>query len=83
MGDNNPVISAVLSFFIPGLGQALICKKAKKGVLIFVLAVAIGLVSSILALFTLGLTMLLPFLWWVANIYDAYSDAKGKPVIPL
>lgn|GEM_PF-6129037 len=83
MGDNNPLISAVLSFFIPGLGQALICKKARKGAIIFVASVVIYVMMLIFAVFTFGLSMLVSFAWWLAQLYDAYMDAQGKPVLKI
>jgi TM2 domain-containing membrane protein YozV len=67
--NNNPIIAAVLSFFIPGLGQYLINKKAKKGVAFF-----FGTLIGYIFLIIPGVIV------WLFNIYDAYMEAQGKPV---
>jgi TM2 domain-containing membrane protein YozV len=67
-GEKNPIISAVLSFIIPGLGQAY-CGKIKKG--------AVLLVAAIIGSFLLFIPGLLV---WLFGIYDAYMEAQGKPV---
>lgn len=66
--EKNPIISAILSLVIPGLGQVY-NGTWKKGVVIFVVAciayylfTLLGVVVSLFA------------------IYDAYMEAKGKPV---
>ena len=66
--EKNPLISAILSFVIPGAGQVY-NGKAKKGVVIFIVA-CIGYMLLILP----GLVVSL------FAIYDAYMEAQGKPV---
>ncbi|MEM2137713.1 MAG: hypothetical protein QW568_01360 [Candidatus Anstonellaceae archaeon] len=69
MGDaKNPLIAAVLSFVITGLGQVY-CGKVKKGVVLFIAAV----IGAFL-FFIPGLLV------WLFGIYDAYMTAQGKPV---
>jgi len=59
-------LAAVLSFFIPGLGQ-LIKGHAKRGIFIFLAAV----ISSFLTLVFIG--MITTPILWIWNIYDAYK----------
>ncbi|MBP6412581.1 MAG: hypothetical protein KA450_03975 [Bacteroidia bacterium] len=56
---------ALLSFFIPGLGQ-LIKGHVLKGILIWVL-------GGIL-IFLLWWTFIIPFVIWGWNVYDAYNS---------
>ncbi len=57
---------ALLSFFIPGLGQ-LIKGQVGKGILIFIGALVFIVLSSVL----IGIPFLI---WlWLWNIYDAYN----------
>lgn len=79
MGDNNAIIAGILSFFIPGLGHALINKKMKKGIVMFVIAIVAGIV----AVLTLGLLSILSLAWCLFSAYDAYMEAQGKPVWKL
>lgn len=58
-------LPALLSIFIPGLGQ-LIKGQILKAILIWLVGGAIGVV--------LGWTIVVPFLIWAWNVYDAYND---------
>jgi hypothetical protein len=69
----NPIFAGILSLIIPGLGHALINKKLKKGVVMFIIAI----VAVALSIFTFGLTSLI---WCLFSAYDAYMEADGKPV---
>ncbi len=60
-------IPALLSFFIPGLGQ-LIKGEVGKGILIF-----LGMVVSTFLIFIVIGLITTPVLW-VWNIYDAYNS---------
>ena len=77
----DPTVSAVASFFIPGLGHALINDQMKRGVIAFLLAsvvdVLIIIVSTILVLIVIGIFgyLLLPVVHIVAA-YDAYNQAN-------
>lgn len=64
---------AILSFFIPGLGQ-LIKGEVLKGILFFVLSVVAWALVYVLVGFVLG-----PLVW-LYQIYDAYTspDAQTK-----
>lgn len=77
----DPTISAIASFFIPGLGHFLINDQAKRGVIVFVLAMLADLiifvVSTILAFIVIGIFgyLLLPVVH-IAAAYDAYNQAN-------
>ena len=79
--EADPTISAVASFFIPGLGQALINDQMKRGVIVFLVAMVadflIVVVSTILAFIVIGIFgyLLLPIVH-LAAAYDAYNQAN-------
>ncbi|WP_324672014.1 hypothetical protein [Hymenobacter sp. GOD-10R] len=58
-------VPALISFFIPGLGQLI------KGQ--FLKAFIIWAVGGTLS-FLLGWTIVVPFLIWAWNVYDAYNS---------
>jgi TM2 domain-containing membrane protein YozV len=61
-------IPALISFFIPGLGQ-LIKGQIMKALLIWIIG---GLIS-----FFLFWTIIVPFLIWAWNVYDAYNSNEA------
>lgn len=69
--DKNPIISAVLSFFFPGAGQAY-NGQTLKGAAFF-----IGMLIT-------SLIPILPFLVWIYGLYDSYTTAQkmNKGEIP-
>lgn len=76
----NPIVAAILSFFIPGLGQ-LYGGRLMRGVVIFLCMLLSGSIIGVLSMFTpygfvASLLILLPFIFWLWNIYDAYTLAK-------
>lgn len=85
--DVDETISAIASFFIPGLGHALINGQTKRGVIVFAIAVVayiilgvLGFVLAIVTFFLAGIGGFLPFLLapliHIGSAYDAYSQAK-------
>ncbi|WP_407381051.1 zinc-ribbon domain-containing protein [Methanobrevibacter sp.] len=66
---HSPILAAILSFFIIGLGQLYI-GLTKKGIILFVAAI----VSGILMLIVIG--WILWLLIWGYAIYDAYNSAE-------
>lgn len=56
---------ALISFFIPGLGQ-IIKGDILKGILIWIIG---GILT-----FLLWWTIIVPFIIWVWNVYDAYKS---------
>lgn len=62
-------LAAVLSFFIPGLGQ-IYNGQIGKGIIIFILFAIFSAMIFIL------IGLILAPLFWIWNIYDAYSTAK-------
>ncbi len=78
-----PVISLILSLFIPGLGQ-IYNTQIKKGIIMFIAYV----LSIVLVYFTWShfvgfCIMILPLAIWLYSLYDAYRGArninKGEP----
>lgn len=68
----NAIISAILSFIIPGLGQA-INGDVKKGIILFVLAVIMILFASFI--FRSFIVYIINFLISAYAAYDAYVTA--------
>lgn len=71
----NPLLAAVASLVIPGLGQYLLGDQAKaiNHLLIWLGAWVVG---GILAPFTIGITSILPVAWAIYSAYDAYQMAS-------
>ncbi len=67
--EKNPVLAALLSFFIIGLGQVYLGLN-KKGILLFIGAI----ISGFLMLIIIGFLTLV--LIWIYAIYDAYNSAE-------
>ena len=65
----SPLLAVVLSFFIPGLGQ-FYTGQLLKAVLLFVLAVIFGALSTVL----IGIPFYLVV--WFYSMYDAYTVAQ-------
>jgi TM2 domain-containing membrane protein YozV len=64
-------VAAILSFFIPGLGQ-LVKGQIIQGAGVFVVAVGCGMLSA----FIIGIPMLA--LWWILQIWDAYVKPDAQ-----
>ena len=70
----NAILAAVLSFFIPGLGQAL-AGDIKRGVIFFVIAIVLGLILGYI--FGTGLiTYIIAIIYDIYAAYDAYNLAQ-------
>lgn len=67
----NSILAAILSFFVPGLGQ-FYDGHFLRGVGVFALFCFFTGVSAA----TLELLFFVPFIFWLWNIYDAYSLAR-------
>ena len=65
----NAILAAILSFIIPGLGQA-ISGDIKKGVIFFVGAIVLGLIVSLI--FRNWLVYIINIAYAVYAAYDAY-----------
>lgn len=65
----NAIIAAILSFFIPGLGQA-VSGEIMKGVVLFVIAVIIGLIASFI--FRHWVVYIIDLIVSLYAAYDAY-----------
>ncbi|WP_295610553.1 DUF6677 family protein [uncultured Methanobrevibacter sp.] len=64
----NAILAAILSFLIPGLGQAY-AGDIKKGVIFFVIAIVIAIISF----FTGFLLSILSLIFAIYAAYDAYK----------
>ncbi len=82
----SPIIAAITSFFIPGLGQ-LYNGEIVKGLAFITVGAMLGLLAFIMvipslmapALLEFVLILSIPFLlFWAYNIYDAYMTADKK-----
>ncbi len=67
--EKSPILAAILSFFIIGLGQLYI-GLTKKGIILFVAAIVSGVLMMILIGWILWLLI------WGYAIYDAYNSAE-------
>jgi TM2 domain-containing membrane protein YozV len=79
----SPILAAVLSLFIPGLGQ-IYNGDLIKGLAFIVIGIILALLAFVLvipammasALLVLVLLLSIPYLvFWAYNIYDAYTTA--------
>ena len=69
----NAFFSAILSFIIPGLGQAL-SGDIKKGVIFFVIAIVLGIIVTYVLNNMFGYILNLAYAAYAA--YDAYQMAQ-------
>lgn len=69
----NAILAAVLSFFIPGLGQAL-AGDVRKGIIFFVVAVILWAVSSFI--FKHLIISIISLIYILYAAYDAYQMAE-------
>ena len=66
----NPILAAILSFIIPGLGQAIL-GDVKKGITYFIIAIVLVFV----AIFTAGMLGIILLAFGIYAAYDAYKMA--------
>lgn len=69
VSNKSPVLAAVLSFFIPGVGQ-IYDGLVKRGILFIIL----GIIFVILYAIVIGAFLYL--ILWIYGMYDAYNCAK-------
>lgn len=69
----NAMLAAILSFFIPGLGQA-IAGDIKKGIIFFVVAIALGIIVKLV--FKSLFASIINILYSLYVAYDAYQMAQ-------
>ena len=69
----NAILAAVLSFFIPGLGQA-IAGDIKKGIIFFVIAIILAAIVSFV--FRSWIVNIIGLLYSLYAAYDAYQMAQ-------
>jgi len=64
----NPILAAILSFFIPGLGQIYGGQGITKGIIFFVIAIVLGALTGVIIF--AGIASLL---FAIYAAYDAYK----------
>ena len=69
----NAILAAVLSFFIPGLGQA-VAGDIKKGIIFFVIAIILAAIVSFV--FRSWIVNIIGLLYSLYAAYDAYQMAQ-------
>ena len=69
----NAILAAVLSFFIPGLGQA-VAGDIKKGIIFFVIAIILAAIVSFV--FRSWIVNIIGLLYSLFAAYDAYQMAQ-------
>ena len=67
------ILAAILSFIIPGLGQA-IAGDIKKGVIFFIIAIVLGLIASLI--FREWFVYIINVLYALFAAFDAYQMAQ-------
>ncbi|HEY6367980.1 MAG TPA: DUF5683 domain-containing protein [Candidatus Binatia bacterium] len=72
-----PLIAAVLSAIVPGLGQ-IYNQEIKKGVVIFGSCLSLGLLSYWISGLNKISTLLALLLLWISAVTDAYKAAKAS-----
>lgn len=70
----NAILAAILSFLIPGLGQAY-AGDIKKGVIFFVIAIVIGLII-VYVLGAASWAYIISLIYSIYAAYDAYQMAQ-------
>ncbi|KZX14651.1 hypothetical protein MBCUT_19940 [Methanobrevibacter cuticularis] len=66
----SPVVGAIASFFIPGLGQYLGGQGGKKAIIFFVIAIILSTIFTLVGFSPVYL------LYAIYAAYDAYSNIK-------
>lgn len=66
----SPIIDAIASFFIPGLGQYLGGQGGKKAIIFFVIAIILSII------FTMVGFPYITLIFAIYAAYDAYTNAK-------
>ncbi|WP_407391122.1 hypothetical protein [Methanobrevibacter sp.] len=69
----NAILAGILSFLIPGLGQA-VAGDIKKGVIFFILAIVIGCFATLI--FRHWVVWIVDILYALFAAYDAYLMAQ-------
>ena len=69
----NAILAAILSFLIPGLGQAY-AGDIKKGVIFFVIALVIGCIATLI--FRHWIVWIIDLIYALYAAYDAYQMAQ-------
>ncbi|MBI0583254.1 MAG: TM2 domain-containing protein [Methanomassiliicoccus sp.] len=68
-------LAAVLAFLWAGLGHIYL-GLITKGILYMILYIVLWVVSFFLIFFTFGISLIIPFIFWIWQVYDAYKLAN-------
>lgn len=68
----NPIIAAILSFIIPGLGQ-IIAGETKKGLIFLVVAIVLGIIVGAIS----SMIGIISLIFALYAAYDAYQLASA------
>ena len=69
----NAILAAILSFLIPGLGQAY-AGDIKKGIIFFVIAIVLAIIMTLI--FQHWVVYLVDIIYCIYAAYDAYQMAQ-------
>ena len=69
----NAILAAILSFFIPGLGQA-VAGDIKKGIIFFVICIVLAIIATLI--FSHWIVYLIDIIYCLYAAYDAYQMAQ-------
>ncbi|MCK4319768.1 hypothetical protein KAW38_04315 [Candidatus Micrarchaeota archaeon] len=74
--EKSPILAAILSFLITGVGQ-IYNGQITKGIILLLAHLGMWVVVFVLSYFLIGCCMVpIPILIWVYSIYDAYKTAE-------
>ncbi|HMK54028.1 MAG TPA: hypothetical protein VK444_04520 [Methanobacteriaceae archaeon] len=68
----NPLIAAVISFFLPGIGSVY-AGKTMMGIVIFIIAIILAIAYTMVNFYIIILYIIV----WLYGMYDAYTTAKA------
>ena len=74
----NEILAAILSFLIPGLGQAY-AGDLKKGIIFFVIALVLGIII-VYVLGSASWDYIISFIYAIYAAYDAYTMPEYKKI---
>jgi len=75
--SNKPIIAAILSFFIPGLGMWYI--KSSHALMYFVVWIVLWVVVGVLSMFLCGIPSVIGLAYSIVSAFDTYKEAMGMP----
>jgi len=71
----NAGLAAVIALIIPGAGH-MYAGQVTTGILYLILGIVLWFVGAFVAVLTFGLGLLIPVVFWIWQIYDAYNKTN-------